>query len=149
MRTLQRTALLEVPPATAYSVVIDVLRYPDFLPGCEAVQVLEVTDAGLVAEVAVAGKGLTETFVTQNRHQPHEAVFMSLQQGPFERLEGQWLFTPLGTIGCRVDLRIEYLPKGLVAKLLSGLADKLANRLVDAFSARIVAEHAQINAPNS
>jgi len=140
VRTLERSALLEVTPSVAYAVVIDVLRYPEFLPGCEAVEVLETTVSGLVAKVAVAGHGLHETFVTANSHQPHESVLMSLQQGPFERLEGQWSFTPLGEIGCRVDLRIEYVPKGMLARLLSPIADRVANRLVDAFIERIAAQ---------
>ena len=64
-----------------------------------------------------------------------------MQQGPFEHLEGEWSFTPLGDIGCRIDLRIEYLPKGVLTRLLSGLADRVANRLVDAFSERILELH--------
>ncbi len=141
MHRLKRTALLEVPAAVAYSVVVDVVQYPDFLPGCRAVQVLETTADGLVAEVAVAGRGLHESFVTTNQHRPAEAIMMSLREGPFERLEGEWLFTALGDVGCRVDLRIEYQPKGLVARLLTGFADKIANHMVDAFSARIVDQH--------
>ena len=141
MNTLERTALLEVPAAVAYEVVTDVAQYPDFLPGCEAVRVLQTTDAGLVAELAVVGAGLHESFITENQHTPGEAVLMSLREGPFERLEGQWSFTPLGDLGCRVDLRIDYQPKGLLARLLSGLADRVANRLVDAFVARIIAKH--------
>ncbi len=141
MKTLVRTALLEVPTKVAYGVVIDVAQYPQFLPGCDRVDVLETTSFGLVAEVAVSGKGLHERFVTNNTHHPYEAVTMSLQQGPFEHLEGRWLFTPLGEVGCKVELNIEYLPKGVLVRLLSGLADRIANRLVDAFSARIVASH--------
>lgn len=141
MNTLERTALLEVPAAVAYEVVTDVAQYPDFLPGCEAVRVLQTTDAGLVAELAVVGAGLHESFITENQHTPGEAVLMSLREGPFERLEGQWSFTPLGDLGCRIDLRIDYQPIGLLARLLSGLADRVANRLVDAFVARIIAQH--------
>ena len=76
MKILQRTALLEVPPRAAYAVVIDVSQYPQFLPGCERVEVLETTPTGLVAEVSVAGKGLQERFVTSNVHKPHETVTM-------------------------------------------------------------------------
>ena len=137
MHTLERTALLEVPIDVAYDVVVDVVRYPDFLPGCKTVTVLDTSDSGLTARVAVAGRGIHESFVTENVHHPHESVFMYLREGPFERLEGQWLFTPLGDVGCRVDLRIDFVPKGLLAHLLSGFADKAANRLVDAFSARM------------
>jgi ribosome-associated toxin RatA of RatAB toxin-antitoxin module len=141
VNTLERTALLEVPAAVAYDVVTNVTQYPDFLPGCEAVRVLQTTETGLVAEVAVVGAGLHESFVTENQHTPGEAVLMSLREGPFDRLEGQWVFTALGDMGCRVDLRIDYQPRGLLARLLSGLADRIANRLVDAFVARIVEQH--------
>lgn len=141
MKTLVRTAWLEVPTQVAFAVVVDVSQYPQFLPGCERVEILESSPSGLVAEVAVAGKGLQERFVTANVHHPYEAVTMSLQQGPFEHLEGRWLFTPLGDLGCKVELHIEYLPKGVLSRLLSGLADRMANRLVDAFSERIVEAH--------
>jgi len=140
VRKLERTALLEASVERAYAVVVDVLRYPEFVPGCETVEVLETTETGLVARVAVAGRGLRESFVTENRHEPCESVLMSLQQGPFERLQGQWRFTALGDVGCRVDLRIEYVPKGILARLLSPIADKVANRLVDAFSERITSQ---------
>ena len=137
MTTLERSALLEAPVALAYDVIADVARYPEFLPGCESVLVLETTSTGLVAEVSVAGRGIHESFVTANEHRPQEAIVMSLRDGPFERLEGEWLFTRLGDLGCRVDIRIEFVPKGIVARLLGGFADRLANRLVDAFSERI------------
>ena len=146
VKTLERTALLEVPPEVAYEVVIDVAQYPQFLPGCERVQVLENHASVLVAQVSVAGKGLQESFVTSNVHRPYESVTMSLQQGPFEYLQGQWLFTPLGDVGCKVDLRIEYLPKGVLVRLLSSLADRIANRLVDAFSERIAQQNVRDSA---
>ncbi len=137
MTRLERSALLEAPVALAFEVIADVASYPEFLPGCQAVKVLETSASGLVAEVSVAGRGIHESFVTANEHRPGEAIVMSLRDGPFERLEGEWLFTRLGELGCRVDIRIEFVPKGIVARLLSGFADRLANRLVDAFSQRI------------
>ena len=138
MNRLSREALLEVPCEVAYAVVVDVLQYPDFLPGCGAVQIIEETKSGLVAQVEVQGAGFKETFITANRHVPNEAVSMSLKQGPFERLEGQWVFTPLGEVGCRVDLTIEYSARGLLTNLLARLAGNMANKMVDAFSQRIL-----------
>ena len=149
MTRLERSALLEAPAALAFEVVADVERYPEFLPGCEAVTVLESSPAGLVAEVAVAGRGIHESFVTANEHRPGEAIVMSLKEGPFERLEGEWLFTQLGELGCRVDITIEFVPKGIVARILSGFADRLANRVVDAFSERIICLAAQPVSPDA
>lgn len=142
MAQIFRSALVEAPPSAAYAVVVDVERYPEFLPNCSAVQVLESTDSGLVAAVTVVGKGLSEQFVTSNRHQQDQSVLMSLREGPFKHLEGEWVFTPLGDLGCRIDMRLEFVPRGLLARLLSGLADSVANRLVDAFSERVLQQHA-------
>jgi ribosome-associated toxin RatA of RatAB toxin-antitoxin module len=141
VKTLNRSALLAVPAPAAYAVIVDVLAYPDFVPGCEQVEVLRTTPTGLIAQVAVAGRGLHESFVTENIHQPFESVVMSLREGPFEVLEGRWQLTPLGDTGCRIDLHIEFIPKGVLARVLSGFIDRIANRVVDSFSDRIVSEH--------
>ena len=42
MTQIQRSLLLMVPVATAYQVVADVQSYAEFLPGCDAVEVLEL-----------------------------------------------------------------------------------------------------------
>lgn len=144
MKTLERSALLEVPVPVAYAVIVDVLKYPDFVAGCEQVEILQATPTGLIAQVSVAGKGLRESFVTENTHQPFESVVMSLREGPFEVLEGRWQLTPLGDVGCRVDLRIDFVPKGIVARILSGFTDRIADRLVDAFSDQILLEYQQV-----
>ncbi len=141
MTQISRSALVEAPAAAAYEVVVDVERYPEFLPNCKSVQVLESHTHGLVAAVTVAGRGLTERFVTTNSHMPGQSVLMSLREGPFRRLEGEWIFTQIGDMGCRIDMHLEFVPKGLLARLLSGLAEGIANKLVDAFSERVVQQY--------
>lgn len=136
MKRLERTALLEVPAELAFKVVADVERYPEFVPGCEAVEITNTSEDGVVARVTVSGKGITQSFVTRNTHSANQ-ILMTLREGPFKKLEGAWRFTPIGDLGCRVDMLMEFEPKGILVRLLSGLADTLADRLVDAFSRRI------------
>ena len=142
MPVITKSALLMVPVETAYAVVVDVAAYPQFLPACRDTRVIsqpsvdELT-ASVTVGGTVGGKSIEETFVTHNRHEPGQRVDMLLSQGPFDRLEGHWLFTQLGDIGCKVEVTIDYVPRGLLARLLSTLADPMANRLVDAFSDRI------------
>lgn len=135
--------MVAVPAATAYRVVADVASYPMFLPGCTAVTIVEPLNQAheLVASVRVQGKGLSETFVTKNTHVPDERVTMSLREGPFRSLEGTWTFQALGEDGCRVDLDLLFEPRGLLASMLSPMAEGVANIMVDAFVARIEAVH--------
>ncbi len=136
MKRLSRSALVPVAPAAARAVVIAVERYPEFVPGCDRVRVLERTDDGIVAEVRVSGKGLSEAFVTRNVH-GEDCVEMVLVEGPLRALMGRWTFVPIGDAGCRVQIDIEFDAAGLLGALLVPLADRVANRLVDAFVERI------------
>jgi len=139
LKTLEASALLEVPVEIAYDVVADVGSYPDFVPGCDGVEILEQGAAGATVAVTVSGKGIRERFVTANTHLPNQSITVSLRQGPFEHLEGRWQFAALGEAGCKVTLVVTYQPKGMLAHILGGLADRMASRLVDAFAARMVA----------
>lgn len=136
MTRISRSALLEVPTSLAYQVVVDVDRYPDFLPGCDRVDVLERTDTGLTARVSVSGMGMQQTFVTRNQHSA-DTITMSLEEGPLQSLEGVWQFAAIGDLGCRVEIDIEFEADGLLGRLFSPIAEKVTNKLVDAFVLRM------------
>ena len=145
MTQIQRSLLLMAPAATAYGVVADVQAYAEFLPGCDAVEVLEtrMRDDGtseVVAKVVASARGVRQEFITTNLCQPFERIQMTLQEGPFERLEGCWTFKALGNDGCRVALDLEFVAKGMLMKTLGGLAGSVSDRIVDAFAERIQAQ---------
>lgn len=142
MTEIARSCLLLVPVDQAYAVVADIECYAQFLPGCKAVTVLsrEQDAAGIEwvdAEVTVAKAGARYQFVTQNKGHVNERIEVTLQKGPFERLQGEWRFKALGADGCRVDLQLEFVATGLLAGLINPIAQKAADRMVDAFSHRI------------
>lgn len=138
MPRFNRSALLEVSATLAHTVITDVERYPEFLPGCEAVTVRERFADGLVAEVTVHGAGMTRSFVTRNQHSPTQ-VTMSLVEGPLSELEGRWQLAPIGDLGCRVEVQIDYTLAGPLAVLFGGMAERVVDRLVAAFTQRIEA----------
>ena len=145
MTQIQRSLLLMAPAATAYGVVADVQAYAEFLPGCDAVEVLEtrMRDDGtseVVAKVVASARGVRQEFITTNLCQPFERIQMTLQEGPFERLEGCWTFKALGNDGCRVALDLEFVAKGMLMKTLGGLAGSVSDRMVDLFAERIQAQ---------
>ena len=136
MNRIKKSALLEVPVELAYQVVVDVEAYPQFLPGCQAVEVLSRTEQGLEAKVTVTGAGMTQKFVTANRHTPN-VITMSLKRGPFKSLEGVWHFNAIGDLGCRVEVDLSYEVDGMLSVVFSPIADVVANKLVSAFCQRM------------
>lgn len=156
---IARSCLLLVPASAAYSVVADIERYPDFLPACESVKVLsreqdspdaECSGAERIgverigveridAEVVASKAGANFTFVTRNTGVLNESVSVALIEGPFDALEGEWHFKALGEEGCRVDFRLSFAASGLLSRLINPIAHSVADRMVDAFSHRIMA----------
>ena len=140
MKTVQKSVLIWYSAEEMFDLVIDVERYPDFLPWCDKGRVLERTDNGMLAEVGIAFKGVRQVFTTRNEHVPGREVKLHLVNGPFSTLEGVWYFTPVGDAAqraCRVDFTLRYgFESALLASLVGPVFDKIASSLVDAFVKR-------------
>jgi len=137
MHELKRTALVNRTPAEIYSLVNDIASYPSFVPGCTGAQVISQGDGEIVARLAVRRGPLHTQFTTRNRLTPTSSVHMQLIEGPFRVLEGEWLFKPVGTGGCEIQLRLRYqFSSPLKAALLEPLLKDMADQLVKAFIAR-------------
>jgi ribosome-associated toxin RatA of RatAB toxin-antitoxin module len=88
----------------------------------------------VVARIDIAWHGARFGFVTRNPKRRPQWMGITLEEGPFNRLEGQWQLTPLAEWGCRIDFSLSYdFASSLVGTLASPVFDRIANRLVDAF----------------
>jgi ribosome-associated toxin RatA of RatAB toxin-antitoxin module len=108
MREMIRTSLVARPPSVLYELVVDIERYPEFVPGCTAAQVLERSEREVVARLTVQRGPLQTQFTTRNRLDPGRSVHMDLVEGPFKVLTGQWSFTPVASNGCRIELQLRF-----------------------------------------
>ena len=140
MKSVHKSVLIWYSAQEMFDLVVDVARYSEFLPWCNRGTVLERTDTGMTAEVGLAFKGVSQSFVTRNEHVPGREVKLHLVKGPFSKLEGVWTFTPVGDgsqRACRVDLVLSYdFSNILLAKLVGPVFDKIAASMVDAFVQR-------------
>lgn len=140
MKSVHKSVLIWYTAQEMYDLVVDVERYPQFLPWCDHGKVIERHEGGMTAEVGIAFKAVRQSFTTRNTHQPGREVRLHLVKGPFSKLEGVWTFTPVGGEGeraCRVDLKLDYgFSSTLLATLVGPVFDKIAGSLVDAFVQR-------------
>ncbi|MFM2274135.1 MAG: hypothetical protein RL211_7 [Pseudomonadota bacterium] len=140
MKTVKKSVLIWYSPQEMYGLVTDVPAYPQFLPWCDHASILDSDDAGMTAEVGISFGGIRQTFTTRNRHVPDRQVVMTLVNGPFSRLDGQWDFLPIGEgvqRACRVELALSYgFDNVTLGKLVGPVFDKIAASMVDAFIKR-------------
>lgn len=140
MKTVHKSVLINHTPQQMFDLVTDISSYPQFLPWCDHAAVRSRDDSGMVAELGMALGGMRKTFVTRNTHVPGERVTMTLVEGPFSRLDGDWRFHPVGEgapQACKVELQLHYgFSSRALALLVGPVFDRIAASLVDAFVAR-------------
>jgi len=137
MREMTRSSLVARPPAVLYQLVDDIGRYPEFVPGCTAAQVLERNEYEVVARLTVRRGPLHTHFTTRNRLDPGRSVQMELVEGPFKVLAGRWSFTPVASNGCRIELQLRFQFASVVKSVLfDALFEDTQSELVRAFVAR-------------
>lgn len=138
MHRVHRSVIVPYSCAQMFALVQDVIQYPRFLPWCAASHVRPEPQSDLVeARVDIAYMGVRSYFTTSNLNRFPESITLSLIDGPFRELRGQWTFRPLGEGGCKVCLELHYrFAAGLLGRAVAPVFERVANSLVDAFAAR-------------
>ena len=137
MREVKRSALIAESPDRMYELINDIERYPEFVPWCTAARVESRKETEVVATLTIKRGPLRAEFTTRNLLEPGKRVLMQFVSGPFSVLEGLWTLTPLGDLGCRVELEMRFEFANRVAgTLFAPLFEDTAASLVDAFVKR-------------
>ncbi len=133
---ITRSALVLHPAMDMFRLVQDVPSYPQFLSWCLRSVVHEQDAEQQLATLVVRIAGMTQSFTTHNRFVAGEKLTLSLVEGPFHHLSGEWQFEPLGAEGSKVSLTISF---DFSSKLLSSAFRRGFTRIVD----RLVSEFSQ------
>ncbi|MBF0255591.1 MAG: type II toxin-antitoxin system RatA family toxin [Gammaproteobacteria bacterium] len=137
MSRVEKSALVMHSAVQMYELVADVAGYKNFLPWCSDSRLLSRDEQRLCGEIEVSRAGIRQRFATCNDLEPPTRMGIRLEKGPFRRLEGYWLFTPLQENACKVELVLEFEFSGaLLDKAFGKVFNQIAVSLVDAFCKR-------------
>ena len=137
MYCVKKTVLVPYQSAQMFELVDDVESYPKFLPWCGGARVLERLDNHKTARIDIHYHRIRAHFTTDNVNRPPEAIVITLNDGPFRHLHGEWRFHALGDIGCRVEFDLAYeFATTLLDRAIGPVFGHIANTLIDAFVRR-------------
>lgn len=130
-----------------YNVVMDVGKYPRFLPWCDEARVrdtLSIVDAAsglVIADVKIGFGPFRETLVAYVTPLPdsgdgHCSVQVEYEKGPFKHLQNYWFFVPCEG-GCTVNLSVDYeFNNILLQKTMGPLFNEAVSVMMNAFMKR-------------
>ena len=125
-----------------FDLVADVERYPEFLPWCAALRVLERDAADgketLTADMIVAYKVFRERFRSRVAFDRAAGMIdVEYIDGPFRSLQNHWRFSDLSEGGSVVDFEIVFEFRNfLLQATAQGVFEKVFSRMSAAFIAR-------------
>jgi ribosome-associated toxin RatA of RatAB toxin-antitoxin module len=137
MAKVEKSVLVHFSAQKMYELVHNVAAYPEFLPWCGGSSVIPQEDGMERASVEIAFKGIKQSFTTLNTLEPGKAIYMSLIDGPFKSLKGQWSFVPLADHACKVTFQLNYeFSSKVLEQLVGPVFHSIANSFVDSFIKR-------------
>ena len=122
-----------------FDLVLDVAKYPEFLPWCVATRIKskDTGDCGrMVADMAVGFKMLQERYTSRITFESPGHIHVTDIGGPFKHLETDWVFIERAD-GCAVDFKIDFaFSSKLLEKVMGGVFTEAAHKMMQAFVTR-------------
>ena len=120
-----------------FDLVADVERYKEFLPWCSNSALVSHNDRELCGMIEVSRLGIRQAFTTCNTLEPPGRMGITLREGPFRHLHGEWQFVALRDDACKVMLTMEFEFAGKLIDMAFGkVFHQVANSLVESFVSR-------------
>lgn len=137
MQRVNRSVLVPYAATRMFELVDDIEAYPRFLPWCAGASVLERDDRAKTARIDIDYHGVRAHFTTRNVNTPSELIVITLTDGPFRSLCGEWRFTALTEAGCRVDFELAWeFATHVLERAVGPVFGHIARTFIDAFVRR-------------
>lgn len=122
-----------------YNLVIDVEKYPQFLPWCVKARSWDQQPGQFMAELTISFKGLRESFQTLDIVEPGKKVEINLKSGPFQYLVSTWIFTETNG-ATSVDFFIDFKFDSRMKEMIMGpVFSQVSKQMIGAFRKRALA----------
>ena len=142
MQRVTKSVLVPFAATRMFELVDRVEEYPQFLPWCGGAKVLEQSGDRKTARINIDYHGVRAHFTTDNVNRPPESIVITLKDGPFRHLHGEWRFRALGDAGCKVEFELAYeFATQLLDKAIGPVFGHIARTFIDAFVKRAEAGH--------
>ena len=73
-----------------FDLIIDIEKYPEFLPWCKGARILSRGKDNLTAELLVKFKHITQSYISSVTYKKPNKIYVEQTSGPFKVLTNKW-----------------------------------------------------------
>ena len=142
MPNLTEKRILPFKAQQIYDLVIDIEKYPEFLPWCKQARIVEIiSKENLTADLLINFKSFFEKYRSDVKHgKKGDEYFVDVVaiQGPFKNLTNKWKFKDLEDgKSCEIEFFIEFeFNSFLLGKMMGPIFGRATQKMMSAFEAR-------------
>lgn len=127
---------LPYTPEQLFDLVVDIERYPEFLPWCVAARIKKRDGNVLLADLMIGFKMVRERF-TSKVTLGDNRLDVVYTEGPFKYLNNHWIFDRAADGGTDIDFCVDFEFRSKVLQTLIGaLFNEAARMMVASFERR-------------
>jgi ribosome-associated toxin RatA of RatAB toxin-antitoxin module len=142
MQRVKKSVLVPFSADAMFELVDRVELYPQFLPWCRGTHVVKAHDGGKTARIEIDYHGVHAHFTTDNVTRAGESIVVTLRDGPFRHLQGEWRFKSLSPEASKVEFELAYeFATHMLEQAVGPVFSHIANTFIDAFVRRAESMH--------
>ena len=131
------TRILPYSREQMFDLVMDIRRYPEFLPWCVGARVNRETRGMVEADVLIGYRIFREKFSSTVHIRRPSEIEVEYRKGPMRELHNTWVFRDAGPGKCEINFDISFtMQNKFLGKLVEQFFHQALAKMIDAFEKR-------------
>lgn len=124
-----------------YSLVMDIEKYPEFLPWAKNAKIVEIISPdNLHADLMIDFKGFLKKYRSDVEHKYQDNIYkidVHAISGPFKKLYNHWRIKEIDEKSCEVEFYIDFeFNSKFLTKLIGAIFERANEKIMNAFEER-------------
>ena len=138
MKVSKQEVIINHPAKSIYEIVLDIEKYPEFIPWCSTVRIRSKTKKNIIADLLVNYKYFQKTFTSDVRFDSNNLIINIIYiEGPLKNLQNQWKFEKVEDKKTKVHFKIKFKFKNVIYQKITELFfDLIENKMIQSFKKR-------------
>ena len=134
MKRIYKEEYINIDVSTIFNLINDIENYPNFLPWCTKTEVETPSNNIVIGKIYISKSFIKWNFSTKNYIDENKSIKLEFVDGPFDALDGKWLFTPTDDHNTKVSLEINYKFKSkLIEVSIEPIFTTIMNSILQSF----------------
>lgn len=139
MHSFKDEKLLPYKAELIRDIILDIEKYPEFLPWCSQATILNRTENDITAELVITFKAFSESYISRINTSSDDGSYtinVEAIRGPFKKLTNSWSIKNSNN-GCIINFFIDFEFKSMILDAVVGTFFSIAtDKMINAFEAR-------------